>query len=141
MSIANNFQGEAIIKKITAQSDNSCQNGDESKGEVQNAFLYPSSFNSNDYDNLGKVNVSDFFVNEFHKENFAEKALSPLPTEKIKALLLMGKKAQRLLLINVAVLLVIIISYLYLIVYNFFGDVYNLINIIQNGIHTFFYIK
>lgn len=116
MTVFNYFQGEAIIRKIADSSDKSDQNA--SVNTSQN--------------NIRKVLISDFFVNENHKANLNEKGLCP-EAEKIEGFLLLHKKAQRLHLVNVAVLLFIISSYLYLIVYNFFGDVYNLINIIQDG--------
>jgi len=111
-----------IIRKIGASEANSDQN----TSEAQNASVNISR------NSIRRVFISDFFINDNQNANLTQKGLCP-EAEKIDDFLLLHKKAQKFYLINVAVLLVIIISYLYLIVYNFFGDFYNLINIIQDG--------
>lgn len=109
-----------IIRKITRSKAVSEQNADED----QTVNISKNS--------IRKVLITDFFINDDQKANLAEKALCP-EAEKIDDFLLLHKKTKRLYLINYAVLFVIIMSYLYLIVYNFLGDIYNLINIIQDG--------
>jgi len=75
--------------------------------------------------------ISEFLFNYSTKDYSFEKGLCN-NKDKISNFLVLHKKTQRLIYLNLGVLMIIIISYFYLI-FKFVCDFYNLINIIQDG--------
>ncbi len=123
ITLFNYFQAKMVLRYI--------------KENCSNRRIYnfdKSNYNQNISSKISSngISISDFQVLETHFGNTGQIGISYY-SEEISIFLVFYKKMTRLIYMNLLVLLIIIISYFHFLISNFIGDIYNIINIIQDG--------